>query len=45
MRDFLLALGMLAAGGFGWFVCCRLDDFLLQIRQDRDPLRFHHRRP
>ena len=27
---------MLAAGGFCWFVCCRLDAFLLHMRQERE---------
>lgn len=44
MKDFLLAMVMLAAGGFCWFVCCRLDAFLLHMRQERDPLRQHNRR-
>lgn len=38
MKDFLLACVMLAAGGFGWFVCCRFDAWLLRGRQARDRL-------
>ena len=44
MKDFLLAAVMLAAGGAGWFLCCRLDAWLLRGRQDREQKRERCRR-
>lgn len=36
MKEFLLACFLLAAGGFGWAACCRLDGWILHNRQARD---------
>lgn len=44
MKDILLAICMLAAGGFGWVVCTRLDAFVLRSRRQRDALRERSRR-
>lgn len=44
MKDFLLAAVMLAAGGVGWVICCRLDAWLLRSRQARERMRERCRR-
>lgn len=43
MKDIVLALCMLAAGGFGWVVCARLDAFVLRNRRQREARREHGR--
>lgn len=44
MKDIVLAICMLAAGGFGWVVCTRLDAFVLRSSRQRDALRERSRR-
>ena len=44
MKDIVLAICMLAAGGFGWGVCSRLDAFVLRSRRQREARRERSRR-
>lgn len=44
MKDIVLAICMLAAGGFGWVVCSRLDAFVLRNRRQREARRERSRR-